>query len=105
MDGRLTLIDEIHARLRPLLDARVLYEQAARPRIWTRNSCGPGTLGGAIVAMATPPALPADIIAQLAARYIDAYERLTGQTFVPGAQPAEDRIQTEIWRHILENGD
>ncbi|MCX7669290.1 MAG: phosphoribosylaminoimidazolesuccinocarboxamide synthase [Anaerolineae bacterium] len=39
-----------------------------------------------------PPAMPADFIAQVAQRYIAAYERLTGQTFVPGAQPAAERI-------------
>ncbi len=39
-----------------------------------------------------PPAMPPDFIAQVAQRYIAAYERLTGQTFIPGAQPAAARI-------------
>ncbi len=39
-----------------------------------------------------PPAMPPDFIAQVAQRYIAAYERLTGQTFVPGEQPAAARI-------------
>lgn len=39
-----------------------------------------------------PPAMPPEFIAQVATRYIAAYERLTGQAFVPGAQPAAERI-------------
>lgn len=39
-----------------------------------------------------PPALPAEVAIQMAARYIAIYERLTGETFVPGEQPAAARI-------------
>ena len=31
----------------------------------------------------------------MAERYIQAYERLTGQTFVPGEQPAAERIAAQ----------
>lgn len=43
-----------------------------------------------------PPKMPDDVIAQVAARYIDAYEKLTGTVFVPGEQPAKERIQTVL---------
>ena len=43
-----------------------------------------------------PPAMPPEFVAQVAARYIAAYERLTGQTFVPGAQPAARRIAAAL---------
>ncbi len=39
-----------------------------------------------------PPAMPDDFVAQVAQRYIAAYERLTGRPFIPGAQPAAERI-------------
>jgi len=39
-----------------------------------------------------PPVLPADVIDATTARYIDAYERLTGRSFEPGEQPAAPRI-------------
>ncbi len=39
-----------------------------------------------------PPKMPNDFIAQVAERYIAAYERLTGMPFVPGEQPAQTRI-------------
>jgi phosphoribosylaminoimidazole-succinocarboxamide synthase len=46
-----------------------------------------------------PPVMPADFVARVAARYIAAYERLTGQTFVPGEQPAAERIARNLARY------
>ena len=43
-----------------------------------------------------PPALPRRSRAQVAERYIAIYERLTGQTFVPGEQPAAARIRRAL---------
>ena len=45
-----------------------------------------------------PPKMPDDFIAQVAARYIGAYEQLTGRAFVPGKQPAADRIAKSLER-------
>ena len=39
-----------------------------------------------------PPALPDEVWQQTSARYIDAYERLTGTPFQPGAYPVGPRI-------------
>ena len=39
-----------------------------------------------------PPALPADVWSATSTRYIDAYQRLTGLPFEPGATPADARI-------------
>lgn len=44
----------------------------------------------------TPPTMPPEFVAQVAARYIASYERLTGQAFVPGAQPAAPRIAAAL---------
>jgi phosphoribosylaminoimidazole-succinocarboxamide synthase len=38
------------------------------------------------------PELPEDVWTATSARYIDAYERLTGLAFEPGATPIADRI-------------
>jgi len=43
-----------------------------------------------------PPPMPAEFIAQVAQRYIAAYERLTGQVFAPGEQPAAERIRKAL---------
>ena len=42
------------------------------------------------------PQMPDEFIVEVAARYIDAYERLTGETFEPGEQPAADRIRRAL---------
>lgn len=43
-----------------------------------------------------PPAMPPELIAQVAQRYIAAFERLSGRTFAPGAQPAAERIRQAL---------
>ncbi|HEY63951.1 MAG TPA: phosphoribosylaminoimidazolesuccinocarboxamide synthase [Caldilineae bacterium] len=43
-----------------------------------------------------PPKMPPEFIAQVAQRYIAAYERLTGETFIPGEQPAAERIRAAL---------
>jgi phosphoribosylaminoimidazole-succinocarboxamide synthase len=40
--------------------------------------------------------MPADFVAQVAARYIAAYEKLTGRAFVPGEMPANARIVRNV---------
>jgi hypothetical protein len=40
--------------------------------------------------------MPPEFIAQVAQRYIAAYERLTGLSFTPGAQPAAERIRQAL---------
>ena len=42
------------------------------------------------------PQLPAEVWAATSARYIDAYERLTGTTFIPGVYPAGPRINAAV---------
>jgi phosphoribosylaminoimidazole-succinocarboxamide synthase len=92
VDGRLVLIDEVHT--------------PDSSRYWTLESYGPGRdpanfdkefLREWFVSQGyrgddTAPVIPPDVIAQMAGRYIQAYERLTGTTFVPGEQPAANRI-------------
>ena len=52
-----------------------------------------------------PPPMPAEFIAQVAGRYIAAYERLTGQAFIPGPQPAAARIQAALAEWRMANGE
>ncbi len=94
VDGELVLIDEIHT--------------PDSSRYWIAETYTPGSdrepenfdkeyLRAWFAAQGyrgdgTPPAMPPHFIAQVAQRYIAAYERLTGQTFEPGEQPAADRI-------------
>ena len=47
-----------------------------------------------------PPAMPAALAVQTAERYIAIYERLTGQPFIPGEQPAGPRIERNLRRWL-----
>jgi phosphoribosylaminoimidazole-succinocarboxamide synthase len=96
VDGHLVLIDEVHT--------------PDSSRYWIADSYGPdrtpanydkeylrewyaeqGYRGDG-----APPIMPADFIAQIAARYIGAYERLTATEFTPAAQPAMERIANNL---------
>ncbi len=93
IDGELVLIDEVHTPDSSrywVLDSYM--RDSSNPesfdkeflRLWfaARGYKGDGPI----------PTMPPEFIAQVAARYIAAYERLTGLTFKPGAQPAPERI-------------
>jgi phosphoribosylaminoimidazole-succinocarboxamide synthase len=95
IDGKLAVIDEIHT--------------PDSSRFWTVESYGPGQpanmdkeilrtwfVSQGYRGEGDVPPMPADFIAQVAERYIGAYEQLTGQTFVPSEQPAADRIARSL---------
>ncbi|MDQ1300212.1 MAG: phosphoribosylaminoimidazole-succinocarboxamide synthase [Chloroflexota bacterium] len=96
IDGRPALIDEVHTPDSSRFWVAESYEATRGAdrepenfdkeflRLWF---AGQGYRGDGI-----PPVMPAGFIAQVAQRYIAAYERLTGETFIPGAQPAAERI-------------
>lgn len=92
IDGQLTLIDEIHTpdssrywiadTVQAGIEPENLDKEFLRKWFAAQGYRGDGT----------PPAMPPEFVAQVAARYIDAYERLTGTAFVPAETPAAPRI-------------
>ena len=100
IDGRPALIDEIHtpdsSRYWVADSAEAVRGTEQEPesfdkeflRLWFARQ---GYRGDGV-----PPTMPDDFVAQVAQRYIAAYERLTGEAFVPGAQPAADRIRASM---------
>jgi phosphoribosylaminoimidazole-succinocarboxamide synthase len=100
LDGRLVLIDEVHTPDSSrywLADSYAADHAAGREpegldkeyvRRWLK---GQGYGGEGPV-----PTMPADVVVELASRYVRAYERLTGQDFVPGELPAGPRIQRNL---------
>jgi phosphoribosylaminoimidazole-succinocarboxamide synthase len=93
IDGELVLIDEVHTPDSSRYWVLDSYERdPSNPesfdkeflRLWfaARGYKGDGV----------PPVMPPEFVAQVAARYIAAYERLTGLEFKPGATPAANRI-------------
>ncbi len=95
-NGRLMLIDEMHtpdssrywvadtypARLAAGEEPESLDKEVVRRALLATGYRGEGP----------PPALADEVWQQTSARYIDAYERLTGTTFQPGAYPVGPRI-------------
>lgn len=51
-----------------------------------------------------PPQLDADIIEATSRRYVDAFECITGQVFVPATQPGEPRIRRVVDEAIETRG-
>jgi phosphoribosylaminoimidazole-succinocarboxamide synthase len=93
IDGELVLIDEVHTPDSSRYWTLESYQKdSAHPisfdkeflRLWFAEQGYNGD--------GTPPVMPADFVAQVAARYIAAYEQLTGLAFIPATQPAAPRI-------------
>lgn len=92
LNGRLLLIDELHT---PDSSRYWLAEQAGRvpqPEHYDKEFLRLWYVAQGYRGEGEPPALPPPVAAQVAARYIGTYERLTGRAFTPGAQPAAARI-------------
>ena len=99
-EGSVVVIDEIHTPdssrywyadsfeqvMREGGDPRALDKEYVRRWLAERGYRGEG---------AAPP-LPDDVRCEAAARYIEAYERVTGQTFVPDAEAPEPRIRRHL---------
>lgn len=94
-------------------DEIVLIDEIHTPdssRYWLKHSCQPGSEPEHVDkeylrkwyakqgyrGEGQPPEMPPDFIADIAARYISVYERLTGAEFVPGSVPADARIATNL---------
>jgi phosphoribosylaminoimidazole-succinocarboxamide synthase len=100
--GKLCLIDEVHTPDSSRYWIAHSYEAAMAAgeapqqfdkehlRLWLKAQ---GYAGDG-----PSPPLTDDIKAELSARYISAYERLTGLEFIPGAQPAAARIESTLRR-------
>ena len=89
-----------HARLVALV-GRGDLRRAARRRRRAREPRQGGRPAGArrrsaTAATAPCPTLPPDVWTATTARYIDAFERLTGTAFVPGRYPVAERIDAAL---------
>ncbi len=96
VNGRLMLIDEVHT--------------PDSSRYWTLDSVGQGKepqnfdkeilrewfVSQGYRGDGQAPPMPPEVVVRIADRYISAYERLTGETFVPGEQPPAERIARNL---------
>ena len=99
-DGSLLLIDEMHtpdssrywvadsyeARLAAGEEPESLDKEVVRRALLDAGYTGDGE----------PPALPAEVWEAASRRYVDAFERLTGSSFVPGDYPVQPRLMEAL---------
>ena len=95
IDGKVALIDEIHT--------------PDSSRYWTKASYATGTpeniskeflrewfKAQGYMGEGEIPQMPAEFVAEVAARYIEVYETITGSSFIAGEQPAQARIANNL---------
>lgn len=101
-DGTVMLIDEVHtpdssrywvaesyeARLAAGEEPESLDKEPFRIALTAAGYRGEGD----------PPVLAPETVAETTARYVDAYERITGQRFEPGVYPVAERIAADLDR-------
>jgi phosphoribosylaminoimidazole-succinocarboxamide synthase len=96
VDGKLTLIDEIHTPDSSRYWVADSYEPGKTPENFDKEFMRKWYAAQGYRGDGTPPTMPNDFIAQIAARYIAAYEKLTGEVFVPGKQPVIERMKGNL---------
>ncbi len=92
----MTLIDEVHTPDSSRFWTLELVVPGQEPKNFDKEFLREWFVAQGYRGDGAAPTLPAEVIAQVAARYIQAYERLTGQPFIPGEQPAEARIARNL---------
>lgn len=93
INGQLALIDEIHTPDSSRYWIADTYQPGGdEPENFDKEFLRKWYAAQGYRGDGTPPTMPDEFIAQVAARYISAYEQLTGTVFTPGEQPAAARI-------------
>ncbi len=105
LDGdTLTLIDEIHtpdsSRYWQLASFEERIARGEEPeyfdkeflRLWFKSNCDP--YKDAVL----PPA-PPELVEEMSRRYIQMYEQITGEKFVPGEEPIVPRIERNLKKY------
>lgn len=94
IDGQLTLIDEIHTPDSSRYWVAATYTPGGdEPENMDKEFLRKWFAAQGYTGEGTPPRLTPAFTAEVAARYISTYEKLTGQAFVPARLPAADRIR------------
>ncbi|MEO1644714.1 MAG: phosphoribosylaminoimidazolesuccinocarboxamide synthase, partial [Chloroflexota bacterium] len=91
IDGELVLIDEVHTPDSSRYWTKASYAEG-KPENISKEFMREWFKAQGYTGEGKPPTMPDEVIAQVAGRYIEAYEALTEEVFVPGEQPAKDRI-------------
>jgi len=96
VNGRLTLIDEIHTPDSSRYWLAETVGQGSEPENYDKEFMRKWYAAQGYRGDGTPPTMPPDFIAQIAARYMTTFEKLTDTVFAPGKQPAAERIEENL---------
>src|SRR5215207_6189579 len=95
-DGELLLIDEVHTPDSSRYWVAATYEDRLaagdEPESLDKEVVRRAFIDAGYSGDGEPPTVPVDVWTATSTRYIDAYQRLTGLPFEPGAIPADARI-------------
>jgi len=98
--GELLLIDEVHtpdsSRFWAADSLNQRLEQGRSPESFDKEPVRLALKAIGYSGNGEPPELDQAVWEQTSKRYVELYESLTGQTFVPGEQPAEERLRRTI---------
>lgn len=103
LDGNLMLIDEIHTPDSSRFWIAETYQPGSDPQQFDKEFLRKWFVEHGYRGEGVPPQMPDEFIAQAAARYIKAYEQLTGETFVPAEQPVAERIVRNMQAFQVEH--
>jgi len=95
IDGEVTLIDEIHTPDSSRYWTKSSYD-AGEPENFSKEFLREWFKAQGYTGDGDAPTMPDDFVAQVAARYIETYELLTGEQFIPAEQPATERIARNL---------
>ncbi len=96
VNGQLTLIDEFHTPDSSRFWTLASYQPGQEPEQYDKEVLRQWFVAQGYRGDGVPPVMPDEFVAQMAGLYLTAYERLTGQEFVPGEQPAATRIERNL---------
>jgi len=95
-DGELLLIDEVHTPDSSRYWVAATYDErladGEEPESLDKEVVRRAYIDAGYSGDGDPPTVPGDVWTATSTRYIDAYQRLTGLTFEPGATPVDARI-------------
>ncbi|MBC7814933.1 MAG: phosphoribosylaminoimidazolesuccinocarboxamide synthase [Burkholderiales bacterium] len=96
VNGKLALTDEVHTPDSSRYWTLDSYGPSKEPRNFDKEFLREWFVAQGYRGDGQSPIIPPDIVAQFAQRYIEAYEKLTKREFVPGEQPAAERIARNL---------
>ncbi len=96
LDGKLAVIDEIHTPDSSRYWIAGVYGADGEPESFDKEFLRRWFIQQGYKGEGTPPIMPPEFVAQVALRYIAAYEKLTGTNFVPGEMPYNERIARNL---------